>query len=35
VILLISILFLAAPLIGNLRSWLANRKSALPNDGEL
>ena len=35
VILLISLLFLAAPLIGNLRSWLANRKSAVPNDGEL
>jgi putative tricarboxylic transport membrane protein len=35
VILLISILFLSAPLIGNLRRWLANRKSVLPNDGEL
>ncbi|MFV1852400.1 MAG: tripartite tricarboxylate transporter permease [Thalassospira sp.] len=35
VILSISILFLAAPLIGNLRSWLANRKAAVPNDGEL
>jgi len=35
VILIISILFLAAPLIGNLRSWLANRKATVPNDGEI
>lgn len=34
VILLISALFLAAPLIGNLRQWMQNRKS-VPNDGEL
>jgi len=34
VILLISILFLSAPLIGNLREWMRNRKT-VPNDGEL
>ncbi|WP_404423317.1 tripartite tricarboxylate transporter permease [Thalassospira australica] len=34
VILLISIAFLLAPLIGNTRQWLRNRK-AVPNDGEM
>lgn len=34
VILLISIAFLLAPLVGNTRQWLRNRK-AVPNDGEM
>ena len=33
VILLLSALFLSAPLVGNLRQWVKNRK-AVPNDGE-
>ncbi|WP_430470298.1 tripartite tricarboxylate transporter permease [Thalassospira lucentensis] len=32
-ILLLSALFLSAPLVGNLRQWVKNRK-AVPNDGE-
>jgi putative tricarboxylic transport membrane protein len=31
---LISIAFLLAPLVGNTRQWLRNRK-AVPNDGEM
>ena len=34
IILLISIAFLLAPLVGNTRQWLRNRK-AVPNDGEM
>jgi putative tricarboxylic transport membrane protein len=34
VILIISMIFLIAPLLGNTREWLRNRK-ALPNDGEM
>ena len=34
VILVISVAFLLAPLIGNTRQWLRNRK-AVPNDGEM